>query len=104
VLAGRIRFTPVTARDGAEGVALDVIDADGEKVPLSITSLLLRGDARQGRMRTTDRFVFGANATSELLEPGPYVVRATIGAETHTRSIAVEAGRTVVIDLEAQKE
>lgn len=101
-LAGRIRFAPVAAREGNDGVALEVIDASGEKVPLPLTSLLLRGDARQGRLKTTDRFVFGANATSGLLAPGNYVVRATIGAETRIETVTIEAGRTTVIDLDAR--
>jgi len=104
-LAGRIRFAPVAASadapSGGEGIALELIDATGRKVPLPLTSLLLRGDARQGRLKTTDRLVYGANATSGLLEPGNYVVRATIGTETRTHSITIEAGRTTVVDLEA---
>lgn len=101
-LAGRIRFASVAARPGALGVALELTDSVGERVALPVTSLVQRGDARQGRLKTTDRFAFGANATSGLLEPGTYVLRATIGAETRTKSIAIEAGRTTVIDLEAQ--
>ncbi|MCY2960633.1 MAG: sigma-70 family RNA polymerase sigma factor [Planctomycetota bacterium] len=101
-LAGRIRFAPVAAREGADGVVLELVGAEGRAVPLRVTSLVLRGDARQGRVATTDRMPFGANATSDLLEPGAYVLTARIGASVRSRTIAVEAGRTTLVELDGQ--
>lgn len=103
-LRGRIRFAPVSARAGAADVGLELVGPDGRTVPLELTSLVLRGDARQGRSATTDRMPFAANATSGLLEPGGYVVTARIGAETRSRAVQVVAGRTTVVELETERD
>ncbi len=103
-LRGRIRFAPVAARAGATDVGLELVGPDGRTVPLELTSLVLRGDARQGRSATTDRMPFAANATSGLLEPGGYVVTARIGAETRSRAVQVVAGRTTVVELETERD
>jgi len=100
-LAARIRFAPVAARAGAADVEFELVGPDGRTVPLAITSLVLRGDARQGRVATTDRLPFGANATSALLEPGSYLLNARIGAQTVSRALVLAAGRTSVVEIDA---
>lgn len=99
-LAGRIRFAPVRAREGARDVALELVGPDGAVLPLAITSVVLRGDARQGRVTTTDSLPFGANGTSAPLAPGRHVVTARVGDATVVRTVDVEAGRTAVVELD----
>lgn len=98
-LAGRLRFTPVAERDGARDVELELLAVDGRAVPLEIQSLLLRGDARQGRATSVNHVPFGANARSALIEPGTYTLYARIGDETWSRTITVVAGSTTVVEL-----
>ncbi|MBL8863544.1 MAG: sigma-70 family RNA polymerase sigma factor [Planctomycetes bacterium] len=100
-LLGRLRFAPVAAQPGAERVALELLDERGGAVPIAVTSLVLRGDARHGRVTTPGALPFGAHGTSSLLAPGAYVVRATIGPRTIERAVIVAAGRTTDVALDA---
>jgi hypothetical protein len=97
-LGGRLRFQPIAAVPGVTDAVLELEGADGVRVRLALTSLMLRGDARQGRKTTYDRLALGVVAESALLDPGVYTLRTTVGANTSTRTVEVRAGETTVIE------
>jgi len=95
---GRLRFQPMAAVPGVTEATFEFESADGVRVSMPLTSLVLRGDARQGRKTTKDRLALGVGAESALLEPGLYTLRTTVGANTTTRTVEVRTGETTVVE------
>jgi hypothetical protein len=95
--AGRLRFAAVAPQFGADGMRLELFDARGARVPLTIQTLILSPDGRQGYTSRENALPFDTAGESGLLEPGAYTLRRSIGDEVDSRDVVVQAGHTVEV-------